>query len=265
MTKKLSNPLLSPLIVVVLSVALVIIGHHPTNAQFVRTPGATLKLCSFYFGTLQDLGYTYSFHSGRLAAQVELVKRYPDIYIESIYQNEVFTSGMNRTQNVINYVQAGCHMIISNSNDNFVDEDFNDISVWAARTYRNVSFVIGSDSNLAMTWPEPNMIYIGYDLVGAMYRAGVAAAHEATNCIGVLAAFENLIGVDINGFILGVRSVKPTLPVHVVTTNSWYWPDGERRIAEILLNRSCNIIAHETDAHDTDQLVSSLKTFGGGH
>eukprot|EP00760_Papus_ankaliazontas_P010547 PhM_4_TR14345/c0_g1_i1/m.37995 len=139
------------IMMMVLMAATILLG---ADAAFVRAPGATLKVCSFYFGTLQDLGYTFSFHKGRLAAQETLVAMYPDITIHNIYENEVFVSGMNRTQNIIDYVAHGCHVIISNSNDNFADNDGNDISFWAAQTYRNVSFIIGGDSNKPLTWSE---------------------------------------------------------------------------------------------------------------
>eukprot|EP00760_Papus_ankaliazontas_P026253 PhM_4_TR3018/c4_g3_i25/m.89632 len=234
-----------------------------THAQFVRTPGATLRTCFLYFGTLTDLGYTYSFHSGRLAAQKELIAMYPDINIESVYENNVFFSNMNRTQNFLDYVQSGCHVIIANANEVLLDNDMNDFALWAARTYRNVSFVIGGDSNKPLTWPEPNMVFIGHDLAGAFYSAGVAAAHEAVNCIGVIAAYEDRIGINIDGFLMGVRSVKPTLPVHVATTDEWWWPDAEVRIAELFLNRSCNVIARNTDPRDVDLLVADRKTLRG--
>eukprot|EP00760_Papus_ankaliazontas_P026245 PhM_4_TR3018/c4_g3_i20/m.89647 len=233
------------------------------HARFVRTPGAKLRVCSFYSGTIQDLGFVFAFHLGRLAIQEKLVAMYPDIEIESVYEATLFTDkSRNRTQNIIDYVRSGCHVIMSHANECFLDYNYTDISYWAAQTYRNVSFIIGGDSNKPLTWSEPNMIFLSYDMVSAFYIAGAAAAHEAVDCIGFFASFEDRVGINVNAFIRGAHSVKPTLPIHVSTTGSWYWPAGERRIAEILLNRSCNVIAHDTDAHDTDQLVSRMKHLG---
>eukprot|EP00760_Papus_ankaliazontas_P026045 PhM_4_TR3001/c0_g1_i2/m.37736/K02058/ABC.SS.S; simple sugar transport system substrate-binding protein len=230
-------------------------------SKFVYAPGATLKLCYLYFATPTDLGYTYSFHSGRLEAQERLIAMYPDIRIESIYEDNVFDSP-NRTRTLLEYVQYGCHVVMTNSMDCLTSNDENgtDFAPWAARTFRNVSFVVGGDSNNPLTWNEPNLVYVVFSLEGAFYAAGVAAAHEAVHCIGVISAFEDRIGINIDGFLMGVRHVKPTLPVHVVTTNTWWWPDGEVRIAELLMNRSCNVIMRDTDPRDVDLLVAERKT-----
>eukprot|EP00760_Papus_ankaliazontas_P026240 PhM_4_TR3018/c4_g3_i18/m.89626 len=233
------------------------------HARFVRTPGAKLRVCSFYSGTIQDLGFVFAFHLGRLAIQEKLVAMYPDIEIESVYEATLFTDkSRNRTQNIIDYVRSGCHVIMSHANECFLDYNYTDISYWAAQTYRNVSFIIGGDSNKPLTWSEPNMIFLSYDMVSAFYIAGAAAAHEAVDCIGFFASFEDRVGINVNAFIRGAHSVKPTLPIHVSTTGSWYWPAGERRIAEILLNRSCNVIAHNTDVHEVDQLMSEQNQIG---
>jgi class 3 adenylate cyclase/basic membrane lipoprotein Med (substrate-binding protein (PBP1-ABC) superfamily) len=218
-----------------------------------------LRLCYFYFGTIDDLGWTFTYNAGRVATHEALLAAYPTVEIESVFEADVNFTPRDRGTIVNQYISSGCHVLLTN-NDRLFDDD------WAARAYPNVSFVLLNNARPANT-DLANRVYLAFDYTSVFYVAGAAAATEAIGCNGSVAAacvgFVSAWQDDrnpneaVNGFILGVRSVSESLPIDVITMESWYSPLAEERAAKLLLSRGCGVIARYTDPRTVDTVVAT--------
>jgi class 3 adenylate cyclase/basic membrane lipoprotein Med (substrate-binding protein (PBP1-ABC) superfamily) len=229
----------------------------PTADALVFTK---LRLCYFYFGTIDDLGWTFTYNAGRVATHEKLVKLYPDLEIESVYEPNVFFGIENKTQLLLDYIATGCNVILTN-NELLLGFDQPATDDWAARTYPNVTFVQLNDRRV-MDRSFPNRVYVAFDFASAFYIAGATAASQAKNCISVSAAWETERNPNdaVNGLMLGVRSVKATLPIEVITMDSWYSPDAEARVANMFLARGCDVIVHYSDPRSVDVAVATARS-----
>ena len=52
-----------------------------------------------------------------------------------------------------------------------------------------------------------------------------------------------VVNWDVNAFILGARSVDPSIETVVVYTNSWWDPVKEGQVAEAILDQNADVIA----------------------
>jgi hypothetical protein len=82
---------------------------------------------------------------------------------------------------------------------------------------------------------------------------------RAKTCVGFLAAWPTELDQTNAwaGFLLGVRSVNATVPVHVVPQGSWYDPTGDVIIVDALVDQlGCDVIGRYSDPFTADVAIS---------
>lgn len=213
---------------------------------------AHFKLCYLYFGSIGDLGWTFSFNLGRLNTHDRLTRAFPQHTFESIATQNVFFSG-NAYGIAEAYAQSGCSFILSNNEMLLGGQD--DL---LATTYPAVSFVLLNDAKITNTAPS-NRVYVGFDYAQGYYVAGAGAAAQSQRCIAFFAAWGEFLNpvAAFAGFLTGVRSVNSTVAVHVVVQNSWYDPSSDDVLTAKFLELGCDVIAHYSDPREVDLQVSS--------
>ncbi|CUI14941.1 bacterial-type basic membrane lipoprotein, putative [Bodo saltans] len=244
---------------VVLALISTTIFHFPTPVSAFVTPlnstQQTVHLCYLYFGVITDLGWTYSYNAGRLNVHDTLSLQYPNTTFKSTFTENMVTMTSDEMHDVIvGYVTSGCDIILSNNAMLMNGED----DVFAA-SYPNVSFILLDEYRMT-DYTYPNRIYIAGDFTGGYYAAGVAAGHQAKTCIGFLAAWSMELDPTNAwaGFLLGVRSVNTTLPVHVVPKGSWADPLGDLIVVDAYVDQlGCDVIGRYSDPFDADVAISS--------
>jgi basic membrane lipoprotein Med (substrate-binding protein (PBP1-ABC) superfamily) len=255
------NGFLSGFVALLSAAVIVLLSCAPltATARFTAPLGMsnqTVRLCFLYFGAITDLGWTYSYNAGRLMVHDALTTRYPNATFHSTYTENVFgMSSEAKHTTIMRYVSSGCDVILSNSATlmNGADDVF-------AAAYPNVSFVLLDEYRMEDT-TYPNRVYVANDYTGGYYAAGVGAGKQATTCIGFLAAWSTELDPTNAwaGFLLGVRSVNSTIPVHVVPQESW----GDA-VSDAILVRAfthqlgCQIIGRYSDPFTADVDVSTL-------
>jgi basic membrane lipoprotein Med (substrate-binding protein (PBP1-ABC) superfamily) len=220
--------------------------------------GTAVKLCFLYFGPLSDLGWTFTYNVARLDAHTALTARYKrkNITFDSrFYYPNAFRLYPNKTNHTIQMIQEGCRIILSNNRALLGDDDK------ISKLYPNVSFVLVNHNRLGDTSLE-NVAYVGFNARASYYLKGIAAGHVAKRKICFLAGYESsALGRNandaVNGFLIGIRRVNVTIPIEVISMNSWFWPVAEVEIATLYLQRGCDVIGRYSDAFNLDNVVAS--------
>ncbi|MBQ7033299.1 MAG: BMP family ABC transporter substrate-binding protein [Clostridia bacterium] len=103
----------------------------------------------------------------------------------------------------------------------------------------------------------------------ARYLTGIAAGLKTqSGKIGYVAA----MGIDnaevtggINAFAMGVASVNPDAKIYVEVTNSWFSPDLEKKAAEALLDKGCDVLAQHCDTTAPQVAAEERGVWGVGY
>jgi len=106
-------------------------------------------------------------------------------------------------------------------------------------------------------------------LYQARYLTGIAAGlRTQTGKIGFVAA-QGVTNSEVTGwlnaFAMGVESVNPEARIYVSVTNSWYDPAGERRAAQLLIERGCDVIAQHCDTAEPQIAAEQAGVWGIGN
>ena len=229
---------------------------------FVMVPAASsdiFRICYYYFGSPQDLGWTFAFNDARVAAHgalsLVLEKASNDtIRLESFYRQNVFFNVPNFEVQVAYDVKfTGCAIFVANNRLLFGDE------VTVARRFPNISFFVLNDE-LVLTAPAPNLAYFGERDDGGYFIAGAVAAAQSRTCVAILIAYRMYRNPydAANGFAAGARWINATLPIFVIEIGSWSNPTFEAAVTQALLQyKHCEVIAHYSDTHTVDETVAS--------
>jgi basic membrane lipoprotein Med (substrate-binding protein (PBP1-ABC) superfamily)/class 3 adenylate cyclase len=212
-----------------------------------------------YFGTIGDQGWTFTYNMARLRIHDVLSAEFPSVMFESeATQNVFFLSHDDHRTVVLGYLQQhGCNVLLANNE--FLlrgDDDF------YAAEYPNVSFVVLNDYR-TQDHNFSNRLFVANDYTGGYYVAGAAAAAQAKACIAFFAAWDSEMDPTsaFAGFLLGVRRVNATIPVHVIAQQSWYYPDSDVILTEaFLMQQRCDVIARYSDPSFVDVQVSTHET-----
>lgn len=225
---------------------------------FDATDATRAKLCYSYFGSISDLGWTFSFNLGRLKTHEALVRAFPGYIFESVATQNAFFVG-NATKIVEDYALGGCNVILTNNELLLGGHDDYFTSRFPA-----VQFVLLNDAKVS-NFDFPNRVYVGFDYAQGYFIAGAGAAAQSSSCIAFLAAWSAFLNpvAAFSGFLKGVRSVNATIPVHVISQNSWYYPDSDVVLTDAFVSHGCDIIAHYSDPREVDLRVSSAAAASG--
>uniref|UniRef100_A0A7S1QMF1 Guanylate cyclase domain-containing protein n=1 Tax=Neobodo designis TaxID=312471 RepID=A0A7S1QMF1_NEODS len=221
-------------------VATLCLFAFPTAAQSSAAP-STITTCYLLFGSLDDLGYTYSHNLGRITAHKRLSVRFPNTEIRSVSQPGAFF--MNHSEVLQGFVDRGCSVIHATASG-FADS----IRPFVFR-YPNITFSI---QNGFWQLPyAPNIVNYAARNYKPWYVAGRVAGREARTAVGFIAAWahEGEVISAVNAFADGVWAENPTLPVHVVPTQAWWSPPKELLAVRMLRESlGCDVVGQYTDS-----------------
>lgn len=191
-----------------------------------------LKVAFVYVGIIGDAGWTFTHDQAR----IQLERDFPNIktsYVESV------KDGASSKKVFEKLAKDGNDLIIGTS----LDHEENMLET--AKLFPGVKFLHCSGSKISNNMGT----YFG-KMYQARYLTGLVAGNMTdTNKIGYVAAYPvpDVIR-GINGFTVGVRKVNPSAKVFVVWTNTWFDPLKERKAAEYLLDRGCDVLAQHQDS-----------------
>ena len=106
-------------------------------------------------------------------------------------------------------------------------------------------------------------------LYQARYLTGIAAGLKTkAGKVGFVAAQDSSnseVTGWLNAFAMGVESVNPDAKIYVNVTNSWFDPAGERRAAQKLINKGCDVIAQHCDTSEPQLVAERAGVWGIGN
>lgn len=217
-----------------------------------------IKLCYFYFGNVDDLGWTYTFNQGRLKYVAALRKQANSTtrcVVHLAFLDVFFATDKEAVvAQAIN--EYNCSAIVANNALLLGERP----TATAAR-FPNIKFFVLDITHAVAARPteDSNLAFFSHRTQSAFYAVGMAAARVASQCVAFVAAYLAHPNVEdsINGFILGVRKVNPTLPIHIVPLESWTRTDDEWLATEILVHRfNCEVVARYTDTSAVDSAIA---------
>ncbi len=116
---------------------------------------------------------------------------------------------------------------------------------------------------------ETNMNNYFGRIYQARYLTGIAAGLKTqSNKIGYVAAMgkDNAeVTGGINAFAMGVASVNPEAKIYVEVTNSWFSPDLEKKAAEALLDKGCDVLGQHCDTTAPQVAAEERGVWGVGY
>jgi len=191
-----------------------------------------IEVAFVYVGDISDAGWTFSHDQAR----IQLERDHPNVKTSYL---ELVKGGKDSKKVFRELAKEGNNVIIGTS------YSYGDSMFDTAKLFPGVKFLHCSGNKISTNMGT----YFGR-MYQARYLTGLVAGNMTdTDKIGYVAAFPVPDVVrGINGFTLGVRKVNPKAKVFVVWTDTWYDPLKERKAAEYLLERGCDIIAQHQDS-----------------
>lgn len=253
------------LLAALLALTLVFAFAACSNTEPGTTPGAGTETAvdpNFKVGVIhisdpaEGAGYTYAHEQGIIAMRDNLGLSDDQI----IRKINIDDTDVQATKIAIEEcIDEGCSIIFGTS--------FNYMNTMEemAAEYPDIIFSHGTgyksnDSNMNN--------YFGR-IYQARYLTGIAAGLKTqSNMIGYVAA----MGIDnaevtggINAFAMGVASVNPDAKIYVEVTNSWFSPDLEKKAAEALLDKGCDVLAQHCDTTAPQVAAEERGVWGVGY
>ena len=186
----------------------------------------SIKAHWVYIGPPDDQGWTQRHHEGYLAAAAAL----GDKMVSGYTPNIGFDAGTTQL----------FQQLVDDKNDIiFMNTEYSGLMTEVA------------DANPQVKWAETNGHHFtencfGYYLAHetTAYLLGVAAAHLADNGrIGYIGAFPTATAYnDVNGMLLGARSVNPEATVETVMVSTFYDPQAAAQASDALLNNGVDFL-----------------------
>ena len=207
----------------------------------------SIKAAWVYIGPPDDNGWTQEHDRGRLAAQAALGDRLQTSFVPNIE----FDAGTTETfQQLV--------------------DDGNDI-IFANTEYAGLLTEV-SDNAPETKFCETNGHYYSDNLFPfylahekAAYQLGVAAGHLADNGrIGYIGAFPTATAFnDVNGLLLGARSVNPDATVETVLVSAFFDPQKAAQAANALLDAGVDFLFGVMDEPTFMQLAEEAGVWTG--
>lgn len=248
-------------LITILLVLLPSVASAAPPSVVYNTSMQKLTMCHFFFGAISDLGWTFTYNQGRLDMLQKLSDEFPNVTFESIaFPNvaQLPTDTTSRRAAIRMFIYSKrCSVVLSNNDQLLGGRNENN---YYAALYPNVSFVLLGEPWLS-DHAFPNRVYIANDFTGGYYVAGAAAGAQSRSCIAFFAAWDSETDPTSSfaGFLLGVRRESATIPVHVISQNSWYDPPGDRILTDLFVDTmGCDVIARFSDPYGVDARVSDI-------
>jgi basic membrane protein A and related proteins len=208
-----------------------------------------LKIGFVYLGPVGDFGWTYQHDAARKAC----VEKYGDA-IKTVFVENV-PEGPDSEKILADLANGGNRLIFATS------FGYMNYVLKVAKRFPNVFFEHATGYKRDVNISSYNIRfyqgrYVQGVIAGHLSKSGVAGY------VGAVPVPEVVQGL--NGFMLGMRSVRPDARLKFIMVNSWYDPPKEGDAAKALLDQGCDIITQHTDSPAPLQAAASrgVKAFG---
>ena len=191
-----------------------------------------LKVAFVHQGPVGEHGWNFRHNMGRLALEEQMGDAVETIFLESVPA----TAEAERVFEDL--IRQGYRLLVTTS------FDYQDQVVAVAEKYPEAQF-LGPGFFLL----SENVGSYDGGFEQGMYLGGLAAASlVGADEIGILASYPiPEVLRDINGLLLGARSVNPDATVQVVWTGTWFDPLIEGQAAESLFDTGVRAVAQVTE------------------
>ena len=208
-----------------------------------------LKIGFLYPGPVSDTGWTYQHDLGRKMVEQTFGSKVETVFVEKVAE------GPDAERVIRDLASNGCKLIFTTS------FGFMDPTIRVASEFPGVVFEHCSGYKTAANVG----IYQTRFYEGAYLLGMIAGKMTKTNTLGYVAPFpipEVIRNLD--AFVLGARSVNPTVNAKVVWINSWYDPVLEHDAAQALINQGADTMYQNTDSPAVVQLAQSKGLYAFG-
>lgn len=208
-----------------------------------------LRLGFAYIGPTNDNGWTFEHDRGRLAVEAALGDRVETTYVENVLFDPA------QTTPILQDLASGNDLVIANTEYSTLLSD-------VAERNPETKFL---ECNGHIYTDNLYSYYIAHQQPA--YAMGVAAAllnEGAPVRIGYIGAFPTATAYnDVNGMLLGARSVNPDATVQAVMISSFFDPPKATAAAEALLNEDINFIFAVMDEPSYLQVANAAGVWAG--
>ena len=211
--------------------SLALLGASLTPA----TPADRLVAGFIYNGPKNDLGYNQAHAEGRLATKSLS-------FVRSVEEATV-PETVSAEETMRNMIYEDGASVIFATSYGFLDP----FVLRVARQYPHVQFFHCGGSYRANTDPPNVGIYFGF-IDEVEFLAGVTAGLATkTNQLGFVAAKPiPQVLRNINSFMLGARSVNPSVSMRVIFTGDWVLPVREAEASSSLADQGVDVLTGHT-------------------
>jgi len=203
-----------------------------------------LKVAFVYNAVVGDYGWFYGHDQARKITEKELN------FVETSFLESV-TPGAVAERVMKDLCKEGYNVIVAAS------ADFEADALKAAEQYPQVKFLICAGT----VKKEPNVESFYPKSTQVWYILGqIAAKLTKTNNIGMVGAVVHPLDLQIqNAWILGARSVNPSIVERIIYVNTYYDPAAERDASLSLIDVGCDVISQATN---TPAHVQAAEEYG---
>lgn len=200
----------------------------PTPTTTTPTP-VRVKVAMIVTGSPRDLHWTY-------AGFVALARVKERFGVETAFSEYVAVADAERVAR--EYIAAGYNVII------FHGAEFIEIVKKLAPQFPEVVFVHTTGGMERTDYPPGNVWQVAYYGWEGYYPLGaLAAGLTKTGRVGVIIGVETIgLRANLNGFIMGVRSVNTSVKTLYIFTGDWNDPVRAKQAAESLIAEGVDVL-----------------------
>jgi len=206
------------------------LGARPAEAQ------ANLTIGFIYVGPRDDFGYNQA--HAEAAAQLKRMRGIKVVEEEKVAE----TADVERTMESMIRLD-GARLIYPTSFGYFDPYMLRMAQKYPAVQFRHCGGLWTKDKH-----PMNTGSYFGYIGMGQYINGVTAAQVTKTKKLGFVAAKPiPQVLINVNSFLLGARSVDPSITVQVIFTGEWSMPVKEAEATNSLANQGCDVITCHVD------------------
>ncbi len=209
-----------------------------------------LKVGVVYVSAIADIGWTRQHEMGRLAMEAAFKGQVRSTCIENVSQPA-------DSERVFRELAASGHQLIFGTSFSHTQPLMRVAAQASDTTFESCSG-LRTQANLGTFEAR---------YFEGTYLAGVAAAQKTkSRVLGFIGGFPvpDVVG-PANAFLLGARSVDPSITCKVLWLNSWFDPGKERDAAHTLIGLGADVLISMTDTPATVQVCEEVAVWSIGY
>ena len=226
-----------------------VVARVASAATAASAPNGPLHVGFIYPGPVADVGWSFQHDLGRKMVEKEFGSKVKTSFVEKVPE------GADAERVMRQLIADGCQMIFTTS------FGFMEPTLRVAADNPGIAFEHCSGYKTAANVG----IYQTRFYEGAYLLGVIAGKRTKSNILGYVAPIpipEVIRNLD--AFVLGARSVNPSVTAKVVWINSWYDPAKERDAAQALMNQGADVMYQNTDSPAVVQLAQSKNVWAFG-